>query len=428
MKVVIIGAGPAGLFAAKKLRENDIDVTIIEQQHKIGGAGLQADGKLNFTYKDVGGTDLTEFVSEEKAKEIIYELSCFFWNRNIHSSLPTPQTMNYIQNLATYAGYKYIPVDIAHIGTDELKYVMNEFYKYLRELGTTFLLGSKVIDIKNNVIITTDMPVPYDVLLIAVGRTGALNFKPIFDKLGIEYTFNPVDIGIRVEIPLENIKHLTDECKEIKLITYTRRNEKVRTFCMCEGGYINVELYGKFNDLNLIGVNGHSNSKIKSPNTNFALLNTVHLTKPFTDTTLLGQSIAYTTNILGGGKPIVQCYSDFLSRQRTNEERIEKCILKPTLSNTTLGDITFAYPAKIIDNLEEALFRLGRIIPLNPDSTLLYAPEIKFYARRIKTDKYLETTVPNIFVAGDGAGISRGIIGAGATGIIAANGIIEKFK
>lgn len=242
-------------------------------------------------------------------------------------------------------------------------------------------------------------------------------------KLGIKTRFNPVDVGVRVETRNEVMEDLMEEYKvwdpkfHIRTSSY---DDFVRTFCVCPHGFVTKEMY----EDSLFGVNGHSLHSKRSSNTNFAFLVRVKLTKPLENTTEYGRSIALQTNTLGGGKPVIQRLGDLRQHRRSTWERIEKSYVEPTLKDVTPGDISMAYPYRIVKDILEGLERLGKVVPgVDSDSTLLYAPEVKFYAMRIETNKFLQTKIPQIFVAGDGAGVSRGIIGAAATGIIAARGL-----
>jgi hypothetical protein len=245
-------------------------------------------------------------------------------------------------------------------------------------------------------------------------------------ELNINHNFGPIDVGIRLELNRQFYDFITDSVYDPKFIFTTKRHgDKVRTFCTNPGGRVRVENYGDFQL-----INGDALFGKKTKNTNFALINTVALTKPLSDTTEFGQSIAKQFFLLGGGKPIVQRIGDFREGRRSSLATFNSAtrhfeVCKATC-NATPGDITLAMPARIIDNLWESLKSLDKIIPgiLHP-STLLYAPEIKFFDTHFPTDRYLETNIKGVFVAGDGAGKSRGIVGAAISGIIAAQGISE---
>jgi uncharacterized FAD-dependent dehydrogenase len=218
---------------------------------------------------------------------------------------------------------------------------------------------------------------------------------------------------------------ITEHAWDPKFHIYTRTfDDYVRTFCTCPNGFVVMEDYGDY-----IGVNGHSSNNVKSENTNFAFLTNIQLTKPVENTTEYGISIAKLATTIGGKMPIIQRLEDLRMGHRSTDSRLEKTYVKPTLKNATPGDISMALPHRIVTNIIEGLDKLDKVIPgVSSDSTLLYAPEIKFYSMRFIVEKNLETNIPNFFVAGDGAGLSRGIVASAATGIIAARGIMEKNK
>lgn len=441
MNVVIIGAGPAGLFAARELAKNPkTSITVVDKTNRVGGSGLRSDGKLNFTYKEIGVDDLTKIVSEFTARDIIKVMMKFFYEHNIHILTPEHSSIMAFRELCKDYDLEYIYADQAHIGSDRLDGIMKQFHRELVEMGVNFFLNNKVIRVEHDYVRMMKMrtnvsgddstwQLPYDKLIIAVGRTGSLEFKSLYDELGIEYSYSPIDIGVRVEVPSFGTKRIVEDLGlwDPKIIGYTSRQNKVRTFCTCPYGYLRTENYGEFNGSHLIGVNGYSDADRRSDNSNFAFMNTVNLTEPFEDTTLLGQIIVQKVNLMGGGKPIVQRYVDFIKGRRTNKEKMKELPFKSTLSPDlfTPGDITFAYSGKIVDNLREGLDRLSHIIEMPPKSTLLFAPEVKFYARKIKFEEGFRTIHENIYIVGDGSGVSRGIVGAGATGIIAAKNINE---
>jgi uncharacterized FAD-dependent dehydrogenase len=243
------------------------------------------------------------------------------------------------------------------------------------------------------------------------------------ERLGVDMNYNPIDIGVRVEVPNEVMDQVIHDCGswDPKFHIYPPSyDDFVRTFCVCPAGYVVREAY----EDDLFGVNGHSMRDTSSPNTNFALLNRVSLTRPLENTTEYGRRIAQLANTLGGRRPLIQRLGDLRGRRRSTWKRIERSYVEPTFREVTPGDISMAFPHRIVRNLLESLEMLDRVMPgIKSDSTLIYAPEIKFYAMRISSDNQLRTAIPNLYVAGDGSGVSRGIVGAAATGIIAAKGI-----
>lgn len=428
-RVIIVGAGPAGLFAADELA-GSFDVVVVEQRDRVGGSGLVIDGKFNY-HPRIGG-DLTEFLSEEEGWGVIEEIDEAFRRYSISDDYYDEERLDELERKAMITGVRFIKIKQKHVGSDRLPEVMERFRNDLEGKGVRFELKTRAMDLRvagGRVaeVLTDRGGVGCDFVLLAPGRSGLSWLKDQGDRLGLEVRFNPLDVGVRVEVRNEVMKEVVEDyrCHDPKFHIYTPTHEDfVRTFCVCYGGYVTKEAYEK----DLYGVNGHSYSKSSghSENTNFALLARMALTEPAEDTTEYGLSIASQANTLAGKRPLIQRLGDLKRGKRSTWERIDKSYVIPTLTDATPGDISMALPGRIIADMVEGLQLLDRVIPgLYSDSTLLYAPEIKFYARRIRTNRLLQTTIPNLFVAGDGAGVSRGIVGAAATGIIAARGIIN---
>lgn len=337
-----------------------------------------------------------------------------------------------LERRAIRVGIKFIPIRQNHVGSDYLPKVMNNFKVDMEKKRVKFKLNTKVLDINNKngkLTVKTDKgDEEADYVILAPGRVGSLWLIQMAKKLGLGMHFNPVDIGVRVEALNDVLEEIVNdyECWDPKFHIRTHNyDDDVRTFCVCPYGFVVKEFYEK----EIFGVNGHSMKDKKSNNCNFAFLVRTDLTQPLENTTEYGRFIAKQTNTLGGGKPILQRVRDLRMSRRSNWERIGKSYVVPTLKDVTPGDISMAYPYRIVVNILEALDKLEKVIPgVGSDSTLLYAPEIKFYSMRIETNKMLQTAVPNIFVAGDGAGVSRGITIAAATGMIAADGIKTLIK
>jgi hypothetical protein len=428
-KVLIVGAGPAGLFAAYEL-SSSCDVTIFEQNNHIGGAGLYSDGKMNF-HPQIGG-DLLEFLSEQDALDVLEKIKQTFKDHGMEEVGNDWEKLIELERRATIAGIKFIPIRQNHVGSDYLPKVMNNFKADMEKKGVEFKLNTKVLDLESKngkiIAITDRGNEEADYIVLAPGRAGSLWLIEMAKKLGLEMHFNPVDIGVRVEVLNDVLKEIVHdyECWDPKFHIRTNHyDDHVRTFCVCPYGFVVKEFYEK----DIFGVNGHSMKNKKSNNCNFALLVRTKLTQPLENTTEYGRSIAKQTNTLGGGKPILQRVRDLRMGIRSTWDRLRKSYVDPTLKDVTPGDISMAYSYRIVVDILEALDKLEKVIPgVGSDSTLLYAPEIKFYSMRIEANKMLQTNVPNIFVAGDGAGISRGITIAAATGIIAANGIRSLIK
>ncbi|MCW4049471.1 MAG: FAD-dependent oxidoreductase [Candidatus Bathyarchaeota archaeon] len=429
VNVVIVGAGPAGLFAAYSLSKVH-QVTILEKRGFVGGSGLHSDGKLNFHPK-IGG-DLTEFMPEGEAWALVYGIRDLFKGFGVELAQSDEEGLNQLEAEASRAGIKFVKIEQNHIGSDYLPDVIGRLRKRLEENGVDIRLktdaseiiaeNGKVAAVKNG-----DETFKADAFLLAPGRIGSGWLIDQVRKLGVEMRYNPIDVGVRVEVPNEVMDDVIQGygCWDPKFHMYTPSyDDFVRTFCVCPAGFVVPEPYGD----GLFGANGHSMRDTKSDNTNFALLTRMKLTEPIENTTEYGKRIAQLANTLGGYKPILQRLGDLRGYKRSTWDRLSRSHVNPTLRKVTPGDLAMAYPRRVITDLLEGLEMLDRVMPgINSDSTLLYGPEIKFYAMRIATDNQLRTGIPNLHVAGDGAGVSRGIVGAAATGLVAARGIMEQF-
>jgi uncharacterized FAD-dependent dehydrogenase len=428
-KIIIVGAGPAGLWAAHRLSINH-QVTILEKSNFVGGSGLHSDGKLNF-HPQIGG-DLTEFMSTEKAWALNKEIKDHFTELGVNLAHTDNEALRKLETQASRAGIKFVKIDQNHIGSDYLPEVIARMRMQLENQGVEVQLNTEATDLEMEAgrvkaVISGVSKYPADAVLLCPGRIGSQWLIDQMNKHKVPMRFNPIDVGVRVEIPNEVMNEVIHGygCWDPKFHMYTPSyDDFVRTFCVCPAGFVVREPYGD----GLFGANGHSMRDTKSPNTNFALLTRMSLTEPLENTTVYGQRIAQLTNTLGGHRPILQRLGDLRNHKRSTWERLDRSYVNPTLRDVTPGDLAMAYPKRIISDLMEGLELLDRVMPgINSDSTLLYGPEIKFYAMRIATDNTLRTGVSNLFVAGDGAGVSRGIVGAAATGLVAAQGIANQL-
>ena len=448
-KVIIVGAGPAGLFAGMELAPH-FDVTIIDMGKDarsrhcdvirkgicsdcdvcdvicgVGGAGGMSDGKLNL-HPRVGG-DLLEFVDEETAWKLIRKVEVEF--ADFFEEGFSEGDSGKLSKISAATGIEFLPINQKHIGSDRLPEAIARIREKLEGMGVKFLLRKKVQDVivengrVGGVILSDGSKIRSDYVLLAVGRAGTRWMADIANKLGIGLEYMPIDVGVRVEVPAvvyEDVVRINWDPKfRMRTPTY---DDSVRTFCTCPYGFVIKDDYG-----GVIGVNGHSMSGKRSENTNFALLVRIELTEPVENTTAYGMSIANLANTIGGGKPLIQRLGDLEMGRRSTWKRIGRSYVKPTLKYVTPGDIGMAMPHRIVTDIIEGLEMLDRVVEgVASDSTLLYAPEIKFSAMRVKTGKYLETDINGLFVAGDGAGLSRGFVTAGCTGMIAARGILRE--
>ncbi len=450
---IIIGAGPAGLFAAYQLigkkvlliekgyrpfeRKELIEKKIMVQNgisnimSGVGGAGLFSDGKLNFI-PILGKTDLTQFMDKNQAQNLIDETEDIF-NRFGMDADVYPSNMKAALNVKMHA--KMHDIDLLlikqkHLGSDKLPQHMENMLNYLEQNGIEIKTGEEVIDfiIENDQVkgVKTLNQIFYcNNIIAAPGRVGSKWLYCKAKELNLKVRYRAVEVGVRVEVPKEVMDQITniiyDPTFFIQTPTY---DDTVRTFCTNKQGFIAREDYDDF-----LCVNGHAEKERKSHASNFAFLSKVELTEPIDDTYKYGKSICKLANTIGGGKPIIQRLGDLKRGRRSTWNRIKKCGFDPTLKDVTPGDISMALPKRIVTNLVEGLDKLDKIIPgIANNSTLLYAPEIKFFSTQIETNNELETNINGLFVAGDGAGVSGNIVAAAATGILAANGLKKKLK
>ncbi|MDY6986359.1 MAG: NAD(P)/FAD-dependent oxidoreductase [Candidatus Thermoplasmatota archaeon] len=452
-RVIIVGGGPAGMFAAYELL-GKADITIIEKGKDItqrycpmerkrvcakckvcdimcgiGGAGTFSDGTLNLR-PDIGG-DLNEFTHDD---ELSWALVDYVDNTYVKFGAPeknkngNEKEIEELKRKAASVGARFIDIPQRHIGTDYAPALIKRFKDFLEE--AQFIVNKEVTDIivENNrcvgVKLADGRELKSDFVLVAPGRVGADFVDKIVEKHGIKAEHAPIDVGVRIEVPAIVMEPITAINRDPKFHIMTKSyDDFVRTFCTNAKGFVVKEDYGEF-----IGVNGHGMKDKSSENTNFAFIDRIKLTEPLENTTRYGISIAKLATTIGGGKPIVQRMGDLRRGRRSTSAKIESNTVKPTLKDFTAGDVSMALPNRIVVDILEGLDILDKIIPgVAADSTLIYAPEIKFYARRFVVDGNLETSIENLFAAGDGSGLSRDMINASATGVLAARGILRRM-
>lgn len=462
VKVGIIGAGAAGLLAADYLSRNmEVEITIYDAGKEVadrhcpasdkfqycakcqpvcnimcgvGGAGTYSSGILNL-HPRIGG-DLVELCgSKDKAIELIKEVEGFFliYEPKIELYDPDPELSWELKRIASRNGIEFIPIRQRLMGSDNTPRIIESIFKDLKSRGISFVTSTIISEInKDLTIVSGDGKTfgPFDFLIAAPGRFGMIWLSEQTSKLGIPSRYESIDIGIRVECKSEIMQEICTIQRDPKFHIFTKtRDDFVRTFCTNHEGFVVLEAY----EDGTVGVNGVSfTDDKKSENSNFALLNRINLTEPLEDSTKFGKSIANIATILGGGKPLIQRLRDLKTGRRSTLKRLKKSSVTPSLSYDacTPGDISLAYPGRIIENILEGLEQLDSVIPgVASNSTLLYAPEVKYSAKKIETrDNTLETKIDGFFVAGDASGRTRGIIAAAVTGLIAARAILEKSK
>jgi len=444
--VAIIGAGPAGLFAARELSRK-VTVIVLEEKPRTGGAGAMTDGKLNLSPHI--GLDLDELgISEEEASARIAGIDEVFLAHGADPVLygEDAERIGTWMDRVSWVRRKtskdlwditLLPARQRHMGTDLAHRVVARLTESITASGARFSLGTRVEDISREdnglfLLRTTNGKILSRYLLAAPGREGAYWFREVARRNGVRTRYGPIDIGCRVEVAHPVLDEITQVLYDPKFLFVTpTHGDRTRTFCTNPGGRVRVEIRNGFRL-----VNGDALKKRKTRNSNFAILNTVSMTEPIQDTTEMGRKVMEFANFWGGGESlVVQRWGDLTEGRRSKAETFHSADLgydkmTPTLPlgpRVTPGDISFAYPGRIVDNLRESLLLLARVIPgVAHPSTTVYVPEIKFYDTKYDTDRYLETNVPNLFVSGDGVGKSRGIVGAALNGILAAEGILRR--
>ena len=459
--VIIVGAGPAGLFAAYELIEKkDLKVLLIDQgklaEHRVcsmnkygtkclncnpcqilsgyGGAGTFSDGKLNFVPK-LGKSDLYKYMTSDDADKLLKDTENIFNKFKMDSDI-YPTNMEEalkIKKEVAKQGAKLLIIKQKHLGSDKLPGYITSFTNYLKEKGVTLLESTEVLDIvheeaKNIVKCQKNKKMfQYEgkYVIVAPGRTGAKWIQELADKYKIPYLSQSIEIGVRVEVRRELLEDLCSVIYDPSIFIKTKTyGDEIRTFCTNPGGYVTKENYYGY-----ICVNGHSLKDIKSNNSNFAFISKVNLTEPVTNTREYGESIARIANVLGDSKPIIQTLGDLKKFRRTRESRLEKQFITPTLKDCVPGDLALVMPHRIITNILDGLEALDKIIPgVNNDETLLYGPEIKFFSNEIETDNHFKAHNMNIYFIGDGAGKAGNIVIAAATGLVASRDILKRLN
>ena len=443
--IIIVGAGPAGLFAAYQLvcrkKAKYPKILIIEQGNPIkkrkktetlsgmGGAGTFSDGKLHFTPVLSHEKLLDIFSVAEYSKELnrVDKLFTDFGAKGKY----TPDNLEEAEGLVKFCQQRGVHLYIRkckHVGSDNLPKVVANIEKYLMDRGVEMKCNLKVEEVivnnKSVIGLKVDDGKIYraDKYLLAPGRVGASWLQKQAEKIGLTFSYQKVEIGIRVEFPAgimeDHSKILHENIYAIQTPTY---DNTIRTFCPCPYGRVAIENYGDY-----VSVNGYSNANSGSENSNFDFTTVVQLTDPVENTTDYAIGMARMATIIGGGKPILQRLGDLRKGRRSTWNRIEKSYVKPTLTDVTPGDISMALTHRIVTNILEGFEILDRVLPgINSGSTLLYAPEIKLRGNRIKINRKLQTDIKNLYVAGDGAGNSGNISGAAVAGILAAKGMLS---
>ena len=454
--VVIVGAGPAGIFASLELCNANLDVLLLDKGGEIdaricpaqnrngccalcfpcnlvsgfGGAGAFSDGKLTLSTQ-VGGR-LKELVGLDQAQALIDYVD------SIYLKFGAPPKVYGIggntaelEQEAELAGLKLIPVKLRHLGTELCHETLKAMQNYL----------SSKVDIRltttiNHIIVEDDAVKAIETsdgetlscryLILAPGREGAEWLCNEAERLKLSLNSNPVDVGCRIEVPMITMEKLTSTLYESKLEFYSKSfNDRVRTFCMCPGGEVITESTGGSDPV--ITVNGIGYRQPKTKNTNFAILVSTTFTEPFHEPIAYGKYLARLANILSGGV-LLQRLGDLMDGHRSTQSRLKDSPIEPSLKTATPGDLSFALPYRYLKNIVEMLQAMDKLVPgVASPQTLLYGIEVKFYSSQLKLTPCLETEISNVFATGDGAGVSRGLVQASASGIVAAREILKRL-
>jgi len=453
--VIIVGAGPAGIFSALELTEDTgLNILMVDKGPDVekrrcpanrglecincdpcqllsgwGGAGAFSDGKLTLS-AEVGGW-LNEYLGQEKLAELIDYVD------NVYLKFGAPEHLygtNYdkiaeIERRASLAGLKLIPQKIRHLGTEKCAQVSEEMHKTLSDkVEIKTRTEVKRLLVKNGkaegVETAKGEKLFGKYVIVAPGRSGAEWLQSEAQALGLKTLNNPVDVGLRVEVLASVMEELTDVLYEPKFMYYSRAfDDKVRAFCVCPQGEVITESYN-----GILSVNGQSYAERKTGNTNFAVLVTTSFTEPFREPIAYGKYLARLSNILSGGI-MIQRLGDLKAGRRSTEERIKRSLVVPTLKNATPGDLSFVLPYRYLADIREMLEALDQIAPgIHSNHTLLYGVEVKFYSSRLELSNCLETKFRNLFTIGDGAGVTRSLVQASVSGVIAAREIKKREK
>ncbi len=454
--VVIVGGGPAGIFASLELSDAGIDVLLLDKGREInarscpiqkgsdhcvlcspchlvsgfGGAGAFSDGKLTLS-TEVGGR-LKELIGPDQAKMLVDYIDTIYLNFGArHKVYGMGEEVAELEHQATLAGLRLIPVKLRHLGTERCRQVLKAMQRQLSsKIDIKLRTEVKSIVVENGTVKAIELAngerLSCSYLILAPGREGSEWLTSEAKNLKLSLNSNPIDVGCRIEVPSAIMEELTSVLYESKLEFYSKTfDDRVRTFCMCPGGEVIMESTGGSDPV--VTINGVGYAKHRTKNTNFAILVSTAFTEPFHEPIAYGKYLARLTNLISGGV-LVQRLGDLMDGRRSTEARLKRSLVEPSLKAATPGDLSFALPYRYLKSIVEMLQAMDKLAPgVASPHTLLYGTEVKFYSSQLKLTPCLETEISNMFAAGDGAGISRGLVQASASGVVAAREILKRL-
>ena len=452
--VLIVGAGPAGIFTAlEMLRQGSKKkITILEKgaaiEHRhcpkvrtgecmkcrpychittgFSGAGAFSDGKLSLSY-EVGG-ELPQLIGEEYARRMIDYTDKIYldFGADTHiEGLEKSEELKQIRLRAIRAGLKLVDCPIRHLGTEKAQILYGEIQHYLLQNGVEIEFGCSCLNLllekEKCVGVTVEKAgirrdISADEVVVATGRRGADWLEKLCGEHGIAHQPGTVDIGVRVEVRSEVMETVNRVLYESKLVGYPKPfKDKVRTFCQNPGGFVSQENY----DNNLAVVNGHSYKELKTENTNLSILCSHNFTEPFNQPIAYAQKVGELTNMLANNHILVQRFGDILDGKRTWQKELTRSNVRPTLPDAVAGDITSAMPYRAMTNIVHFMQAMDEVVPgFAAGETLLYSPELKFYSNRVRMDAELNTNIQGLHCLGDSSGWTRGLMMASVMGVI----------
>ena len=463
--VIIVGAGPSGIFCAYELisKNPSVNILMIEKGNDIAhricpkrktgvcvhcnpcnittgfaGAGAFSDGKLTLASSETGG-NLDKLIGEPAVKELIKRVDDIYLGFGADTHLygiDNPEAVERIRQKAEAAGMRLVESPIRHLGTEASYEIYGKLEAYLMEHGVNIIFRTAVADIITDndekirgVVCESGEEYFSDTVIIGAGREGAKWFKDICGKHGVKTTPGTIDLGVRVECPDSVMRELNEAMYESKLIYYTKDSkDKVRTFCQNPSGEVALENYHMPDGTQITTVNGHAykSAKLKTTFTNFALLVSKNFTEPFKEPLEYGAIFARAANMLAGDTVLVQSYGDIKKQRRSTPERLQEAGAVPTCTDATPGDLTLVIPKRIMDAIIEMIEAMDKVAPgLANDSTLLYGIEVKFYSNKVLTEKNCETNIKGLFAIGDSSSWTRGLSMSSAMGLYVADCLVD---